>query len=129
MNLPVLGTLSIMSKNTVKLTVMLKIAFSSLEQQQGMIGESNMNYALGFLVNPGYNQFWMKNCQLPLDIVFCKDQTIIKIFSNCLPCLNGVDKKCEIYAGVSDFVFELPALTCSKKQIKIGDFFQIYVDT
>jgi uncharacterized membrane protein (UPF0127 family) len=52
--------------------------------------------------------FWMKDCIVPLDIVFISHGYVEDISPNCPVCNEG-------------FVLELPAGTCREKKIKIGD--------
>jgi uncharacterized membrane protein (UPF0127 family) len=62
--------------------------------------------------------FWMKNCIIPLDIVFISQGVIEDISPNCPPC---VDDDCPNYQGKGGMVLELPGGTCRKKGIRIGD--------
>jgi uncharacterized membrane protein (UPF0127 family) len=62
--------------------------------------------------------FWMKNCIVPLDIIFISNETIEDISPNCPPC---VDDECPSYQGKGGFVLELPGGTCRSKKIRIGD--------
>lgn len=62
--------------------------------------------------------FWMKNCIIPLDIVFLDKNKITNISHNCPPCKT---KKCPTYGGFGGFVLELPGGMCKKLGLKIGD--------
>jgi uncharacterized membrane protein (UPF0127 family) len=62
--------------------------------------------------------FWMKDCIVPLDIVFISHGYVEDISPNC-PVCNEVP--CPSYKGKGGFVLELPAGACREKKIKIGD--------
>lgn len=62
--------------------------------------------------------FWMKNCIIPLDIVFIDGNTIEDISPNCPPCHS---ERCPSYQGKGGMVLELPANYCRENMIKIGD--------
>jgi len=68
--------------------------------------------------------FHMKDCLILLDIVFCNQGQVVKIYENCPPCK---DQECQKYTcESSDFVLEFPGGTCSKEQsIKEGVLCQI----
>lgn len=62
--------------------------------------------------------FWMKNCVVPLDIIFISDGIIQDISPKCPPC---VEDDCPQYMGKGGMVLEVLSGTCRKKSIKIGD--------
>jgi uncharacterized membrane protein (UPF0127 family) len=86
----------------------------------GMMGQSFSNFDGMLFVSPEdtTQSFWMKNCVVPLDIVFIKKNIINDISPNCPPCDT---EECETYEGDGGFVLELPANTCRSLGIKIGD--------
>jgi hypothetical protein len=61
--------------------------------------------------------FWMKNCLIPLDIVFLIDNEITKIHRNVPPCDEYV---CNSYTGVANLVLELNGDELPQ-QTKVGD--------
>ena len=85
-----------------------------------MMGQSFSNFDGMLFVMPEdtTQSFWMKNCVVPLDIVFIKKNIINDISPNCPPCDT---EKCETYEGDGGFVLELPANSCRSLGIKIGD--------
>lgn len=99
----------------------VKVAASDKEQQIGMMKkrfDDNFNGML-FLQGEGYHCFWMKNCIIPLDIIFIENNTITKIHHSCEPCN---DENCdERYCGEGDLVLELMGGTCNELNINEGD--------
>ena len=66
----------------------------------------------------GLQSFWMKNCIIPLDILFIDDNHIESISHNCPPCKSD---DCPSYKGYGSMVLELPSGYCKKNGITIGD--------
>jgi hypothetical protein len=67
--------------------------------------------------------FWMKNCIIPLDIVFINDDmTIQSIQKNCPPCSSN---DCEHYPGNGKYVLELLGGTCEECGIENGQKIKI----
>ena len=99
----------------------VKVAASDKEQQNGMMKkrfDDTFNGML-FLQGEGYHCFWMKNCIIPLDIIFIENNTITKIHHSCEPCDDeNCDKK---YCGEGDLVLELIGGSCNKLNINEGD--------
>jgi uncharacterized membrane protein (UPF0127 family) len=71
-----------------------------------------------FMLDGRDHSFWMKNCIIPLDIIFINEDVITKIHHNCKPCNQG---KCQTYNGNGDIVLELPGGECKKYNINEGD--------
>lgn len=71
-----------------------------------------------FVMDESEHCFWMKNCIIPLDIVFIKNNVIQKIHHNCHPC---IEKDCNNYCGYGNLVLELPGNDCKIKNIKESD--------
>lgn len=85
----------------------------------GMMGKKFTNefIALLFVMNKTDNSFWMKNCIVPLDIIFIHNNKITKIHSNCLPCKK---EECKFYSGTGEYIIEMPGGTCKKLRIRKG---------
>lgn len=90
----------------------------------GMMGKDNLEGCMGFKLKKGYHVFHMKNCVIPLDIVFVLNGRISKIHRDCQPCN---DEECQKYAGPADHVFEFPAGT--SENFKEGDRANLYLGT
>jgi uncharacterized membrane protein (UPF0127 family) len=98
----------------------VKTLFSQKDTSNGMMGKKFDNTFNGmlFLMSDGLHCFWMKNCIIPLDIIFIQDHIISKIHHNCPPCKT---KDCGNYCGEGDMILELQGGTCKKLDIKSGD--------
>ena len=51
------------------------------EIQRGMMGRDSLDGCMGFKMKKGFHSFWMKDCLIPLDIVFVLNDRINKIHS------------------------------------------------
>lgn len=65
----------------------------------GMMGKQfNGEFdALLFVMMLAESRFWMKNCIVPLDVVFIDEGVITTIHHNCPPCMTS---ECMTYSGV-----------------------------
>lgn len=94
-----------------------KVAKTDKEIQEGMsfkMFDDDFNSMI-FLLKPDNHCFWMKNCIIPLDIIFIKNKKISKIFHNCKPCPS---QNCEKFCHTGDMVLEVLGGTCEKLGIK-----------
>ncbi len=66
----------------------------------------------------------MKDCLIPLDIVFVLNGRISKIHRDCQPCSG---EECQRYYGPADHVFEFPSGSC--ENFKEGDQANLYLGT
>lgn len=71
-----------------------------------------------FFLNEGEHNFWMKDCLIPLDIIFINNNKIVEIHHNCPPCSS---QDCEFYSGFGNMVLELPGNFSKKNNINLGD--------
>jgi hypothetical protein len=86
------------------------------EIRLGMMGKKFTRFdAALFVMNRAESSFWMKNCIIPLDVVFVHNGIITKIYHNCPPCNK---EPCKNYEGKGEFVLELEGGTCKKLNIK-----------
>lgn len=95
------------------------------EIMRGMMGRETLDGCMVFKMGTGHHSFWMKNCLIPLDIVFINKNRISKIHHNCPPSGNKLNPP--RYTGIGDHVIEFPANTC--KDWKIGDRVSMYLGT
>lgn len=90
----------------------------------GMMGRESLDGCMVFKLKKGLHSFWMKDCKIPLDMVFVLNNRISRIHNNCQPC----DGNCtERFSGAADHVIEFPAGTAS--QWKPGDLVSMYLGT
>ena len=66
-----------------------------------------------------YHCFWMKNCIIPLDMIFIKNNIVQEVHHSCEPCL--VENNCKNYCGFADYVLEVAGGTCKNYGIGIGN--------
>jgi uncharacterized membrane protein (UPF0127 family) len=96
-----------------------KVLKTPREIMLGMMGKKFTGEfnALLFVMNKSESAFWMKNCIVPLDIIFIQDGKITKIHHNCPPCKT---EECKTYPGNGELVIEMPGGTCKGMNIKRG---------
>jgi uncharacterized membrane protein (UPF0127 family) len=70
----------------------------------------------------GIRSFHMKDCLVPLDIIFIDKGIVKKIHHNCSPCESDDCKKYE--CNMSDIVVEVLGGTCKKNNINEGLIFR-----
>jgi uncharacterized protein len=93
--------------------------------QEGMMGKDfdgfdGMLFVFG---ETGPRSFWMKDCIVPLDIIFINKHKITSISHNCPPCY---EEKCPNYYGNGNMVLEVLGGTCKLLGIKKGDQVDYY---
>jgi uncharacterized membrane protein (UPF0127 family) len=76
--------------------------------QKGMMGRDKLNGCMLFDLGRGEHSFWMKDCLIPLDIVFVLNNKISKIHKDCKPCKENCEER---YKGYGDYVLEFPSGT------------------
>ena len=98
----------------------VKTLIDERSQAIGMMGKTFDKSFEGLLFLMGGNKqcFWMKNCIIPLDIIYIKDNKITKIHNNCPPCDTD---DCDHYPGTGNLVLELKGGTCKDSDISVGD--------
>ena len=98
----------------------VKLLNTQEETRKGMMGKDFDKSFNGMLFDMGKGEhcFWMKNCIIPLDIIFIKDDKISKIHHKCPPCKT---EDCKSYCGKGEYVLEVKGGTCKKLGIKVGD--------
>jgi uncharacterized membrane protein (UPF0127 family) len=102
----------------------LELMRSPEDISNGMMGRDNLEGCMGFKLKRGFHSFWMKDCLIPLDIVFVVNDKINKIFPGCQPC-NGGD--CQRFTAAADMVYEFPSGTCD--EWSEGDNVNLYLGT
>ena len=95
------------------------------EIRRGMMGRESLNGCMVFKMGKGHHSFWMKDCLIPLDIVFVSNNRISRIHPDCPPAGNKLNLP--RYTGIGDHVIEFPAGTSTNW--KIGDKVSMYLET
>lgn len=98
---------------------------TSKDIQKGMMNKKfDLSFdGMLFFMEKGPQGFWMKNCIVPLDIIFIDGEKINNIQHYCPPCKT---KDCKTYDGYGDLVLELPGGTCKKYNINDGAQVEIF---
>ena len=96
-----------------------KVLETPNEIRLGMMGKrfNGAFDALLFVMNRTESAFWMKNCIVPLDVVFINNGVITKIHHSCPPCTTS---ECITYPGIGKLVMELPGGECKRLRIRAG---------
>lgn len=94
------------------------------ERAKGMMGREKLDGCMVFKMGKGHHSFWMKDCLIPLDIVFVLNNRISKIHTGCQPCEGDCSQR---YTGIGDHVIEFPANTAN--DFKVGDRVRMYLGT
>jgi uncharacterized membrane protein (UPF0127 family) len=94
------------------------------ELAKGMMGRTKLDGCMVFKMGKGHHSFWMRNCKIPLDIVFVLGKRISMIHHNC-PVEDSHRMTLPRYTGMGDHVIEFPAGTAS--DWKIGDRVNMYL--
>jgi uncharacterized membrane protein (UPF0127 family) len=97
----------------------VKVVTSKFDKAQGMMNRRFTDEFNGmlFLMDDDENCFWMKNCIIPLDIIFIEGNTISKIHHNCQPCKAD---DCKNYCGEGRLVLEIEGGSARELEIKKG---------
>lgn len=102
--------------------IFLEIVATREKQSQGLmyIKQLPENSGMIFLFEkPEPRSFWMKNMEIPLDIIFLRNRKIINICKNVPP---GNESKLYNSAYKSDCAIEVNAGFCDKYNVQAGDF-------
>jgi hypothetical protein len=82
----------------------LEIMKTPNQRNKGMMGRKSLNGGMLFLF-PDIQElsFWMKNCLIPLDIIFMVNNKVTHIAKNATPCTT----QCPSYRSIGNRVLEL----------------------
>lgn len=93
--------------------------------RKGMMGRDSLEGCMVFKMGKGHHSFWMKDCIIPLDIVFVLNNRINRIHPNCEPASGRINPP--RYTGIGDHVIEFPA--GATEGWKVGDRVAMYLGT
>lgn len=105
----------------------VKTLLDKRSQGIGMMGKDfdNTFNGLLFIMDSPQNSFWMKNCIVPLDIIYIDKNKISKIHHSCPPCET---ENCQSYAGDTNIILEIKGGSCRNLNIKNGDSVEYIFD-
>lgn len=108
-------------------TITVEVANSKAEKTKGLSGRSSLAENSGMLFpypETGIPSFWMKDMQIPLDIIWIAGNKIVDIDKNVpFPEPGTKDSDLPIYqpSVATNYVLEVTAGFADKHGIKIGD--------
>ena len=107
----------------------VKVVHTDADRAEGMMNKTFTDKYNGmvFLMDNDINCFWMKNCIIPLDIIFIDGTTITKIHHNCPPCESQNDMECDNYCGKGRMILEVQGGTCHNLNIEKGQTIKLLV--
>jgi uncharacterized protein len=110
--------------------VMVEIADTLKKQAQGLSDRAKLKDGQGMLFSydpPQSISFWMKDMLIPIDIIFIKDNQVIKIFEGVQPEPEKTNQQLTRYSAnqAIDYVLEVPADWSQKNNIKVNSTFDI----
>ena len=92
--------------------------------RRGMMGRESLDGCMVFKMGKGHHSFWMKDCLIPLDIVFVLNNRLNRIHPNCeAPDSHRMNPP--HYTGIGDHVIEFPAGTTNGW--RVGDRVAMYL--
>ena len=102
----------------------LELVADPESRRQGLMGRTLLPAGTGMLFDfpPGTSPaIWMRNMQIPLDLLFVDEQgQLLQVFSEVPPC---TEPPCAIYRAQQPlrFVIEVPAGTAGQLNLQPGD--------
>jgi uncharacterized membrane protein (UPF0127 family) len=117
-------TVKIGADNVVK----LEVASTREEIEKGLMYRTSLaeDQGMVFLFHPARAvNFWMYHTLIPLDMLFVKNDKIVKIFANAQPCHSENSQDCATYPPGKGLeaseVIEVQAGYAAKHNVKEGD--------
>ena len=103
----------------------LEVAQTPEEQSKGLMFREELpdNRGMFFpFTSPRITRFWMKNCLVPLDMIFLKDGKVVAIADNVPPC-DTASEDCPVYGPnvLVDGVIELRSGRAKELNLEMGD--------
>jgi uncharacterized membrane protein (UPF0127 family) len=107
--------------------VKLEVAKTGIEIETGLMYRTSLpkNRGMVFNFEPAQKlRFWMKNCKIPLDMIFLRDGIVKSIAAKALPCKSD---PCPNYGPnmAIDQVIELNGGEAARLSVKVGDRIKI----
>lgn len=108
-------------------TVAVEVADTDAKRQKGLGGKlilpENQGMLFVFDQKQGYHSFWMKDMQIPIDIIWISGNKIVQIDKNAKPEPGVSDKDLKRYMSQNpvDYVLEVNTGWSDRNNIKVGD--------
>jgi uncharacterized protein len=100
----------------------VEVKLTQKAKSRGMMGRKHLEGGMLFIFNnPKEQYFWMKNCLVPLDIVFLDNGKITDIHHSCKPCESN---DCPTYVGYGNMVLEFLGGFCEKNNLTEDDLIE-----
>lgn len=101
----------------------IEFAILPEEQEKGLMFQKHPKILVFLYTTPKIRKFWMKNCLVPLDIVFIKNNKIISIEEGKPNSEEniGPDEEC-------DYVIEFPSGYCKDNDLSIDSNVKLKLD-
>lgn len=101
----------------------VEMARTPQQQAQGLMGRTRLDEGNGMVFpfpSPQTTAFWMKQCRIPLDILFYRSGKLVRIVRDAPPCEAD---PCPLYRSILpvDGALELPGGTATRLGLKLGD--------
>ena len=108
-----------------KPTINLEIADTIEKRKLGLMYRKDLNLNEGIIFDykgMSYVKIWMKNTQIPLDIIFLQNNKIVHIKEKALPCLNHKNN-CPTFGSEMpvNLIIEVNAGIVKDYDLKVGD--------
>jgi uncharacterized protein len=105
-------------------TYQVEVAATPEQQQRGMQFRTRVDSKEGMIFpyeHPQTLTFWMKDCKIPLDLLYFRQGVLVHYVDSAPPCPASVEK-CPVYSspGSADTVVELKAGTRKKRHFTQG---------
>lgn len=106
------------------ISVDVTISDSIMERTLGLMLKDDLSDTEGMLFifeSEGYYDFWMKNMNFPIDIIWISSNfSVIHIEQNCPPCKND---DCPLFSSPkpAKYVLEVKSNFTEKNNISLGD--------
>jgi uncharacterized membrane protein (UPF0127 family) len=108
-------------------TFQLELALTDPQRREGMMGRTEMGENEGMLFvfeDEGMRRFWMKNCRIPLDVIYLDSEgRIVSIRTMSVPDPDTPDTKLRRYSSrwPAQFAIELRAGRAEELGLSEGD--------
>jgi len=104
----------------------IEVVSTTIEQARGLSFRASLPETSGMLFTfgtPGIQNFWMKDMNFPIDIIWIANGKVVGFAENAMPMPDVALWNLKIYSSPdgTDSVIEVNAGTVAKDNIKVGD--------